>query len=140
MLEEILMSIHNFFVVKGGVHKNKYAISSGTIELDFLQDGQYFRIIGSVFNNGVYQYPASGLTDEEFDGEIWAMAVPPALITLSDEITDWVSNHKNELYSPYQSESFGGYSYTKATPNQGTAVIGWKDVFSDKLSPWRKIS
>ena len=140
MLEEILQSIHNFFVVKDGIHRGKFQISSNTIDVDFLQDGQYFRIVGSIFNDGVYVYPlADGLTDEEFVGEIWAMAVPPKVIALSNEIEDWMETNEQYLNSLYQSESFGGYSYTKPT-NKNGGNIGWQDVFESKLNPWRKIS
>ena len=139
MLEEILLNIHNFFVVKQGVHRGKFQISSNTINLEFLQENQYFRIVGSVFNDGVYKYPANDLIDEEFEGEIWAMAVPSSVIELSNEIGEWMESNEQYLNSPYTSESFGGYSYTKATGNSGS-VIGWQDVFKNKLDPWRKIS
>lgn len=140
MLEEILSHIHNFFVVKDGVHRGNFTISSSTLSLDFLQEGQYFRIKGSIFNDGVYQYPASKLHDEEFVGEIWAMAVPLRFITLVDEIQDWVDNNKKYVDSPFTSESYSGYySYTKGTSSSGSQ-IGWQDVFADRLNAWRKLS
>ena len=64
MLEKILRNLRNFFVVKDGVHEGTYAIESGTFSVDFLQHGQYFKIHGSVFNDGVYQYPVDNLRDE----------------------------------------------------------------------------
>lgn len=140
MLEEILNQIHNFFVVKDGVHRGNFVISSSALSLDFLQEGQYFRIVGSVFNDGVYQYPADGLQDEEFVGEIWAMAVPPKFITLVDEIEDWVDKNKKYIESPFTSESYSGYySYTKGTSFNGSQ-IGWQDVFASRLNSWRKLS
>ena len=102
--------------------------------LDFLQDGQYFRILGSVYNDGVYQYPAV-LTDEVFEGQIWAMRVPPAFIALSGEIDEYITKNAE---SPYTSESFGGYSYTKATGESG-APLTWRDVFASRLNAWRKL-
>ena len=87
ILTEICAELRNWFVVPNGVHIQTYTISGGSIApLDFLQEGQYFRIIGSVFNDGVHQYPAADLTDEVFYGAVWAMAVPPTLIALSAEI------------------------------------------------------
>ena len=103
MLEEILLNIHNFFVVKQGVHRGKFQISSNTINLEFLQENQYFRIVGSVFNDGVYKYPANDLIDEEFEGEIWAMAVPSSVIELSNEIGEWMEANEQYLNSPYTS-------------------------------------
>jgi hypothetical protein len=143
LLEEILNHIHNFFVVRNGVHRGNFVISSNTISLDFLQDGQYFRIVGSVFNDGVYQYPAEGLHDEEFFGEIWAMAIPDSFIALYNDINAWDSKYKDALESPYQSESWKGYSYTKASVvngNGGTSDAGWQYAFKSRLNPWRKIS
>ena len=87
MLTEICAEIRNYFEVPNGRHLGTFTISGGSIApLDFLQEGQYFRIVGSVFNDGVYQYPAASLTDEVFEGAVWAMAVPPTLIALSAEI------------------------------------------------------
>ena len=40
--------------------------------------------------------------------------------------------------SPYTSESFGGYSYTKATDANG-APIGWQKAFASRLNKWRKL-
>ena len=115
-----------------------FTISGGSISpSDFLQDGQYFRIVGSVFNDGVYRHPAHDLTDETFDGAVWAMAVPPAVIELLSKIDDF---EKAEANSPtaYTSESFGGYTYTKATDENGLPV-GWRSVFKSELNRWRKL-
>ena len=132
MLETGLMYLNNWFVV--GRYDDTYTIEDGGITLPFLVDGQYFRIVGSVFNDGVYQYPAE-LTDETFDGSVWAMAIPKALLSTVDEITAWTS--KNGDGGPYTSESFGGYSYSKATNSKGLPV-GWRDVFAAQLALWKK--
>lgn len=132
MLETVLMYLNNWFVV--GRYDDTYTIEDGGITLPFLVNGQYFRIVGSLFNDGVYQYPAE-LTDETFDGSVWAMAIPKALLSTVDEITAWQA--KNGDSGPYTSESFGGYSYSKATNSKGMAV-GWRDVFASQLSPWKK--
>lgn len=132
MLETVLMYLNNWFVV--GRYDGTYTIEDGGITLPFLVDGQYFRIVGSLFNDGVYQYPAE-LTDETFDGSVWALAIPKALLPTVDEITDWTA--KNGDSGPYTSESFGGYSYSKATNSKGVAV-GWRDVFAAQLAPWKK--
>ena len=133
MLETVLMYLNNWFVV--GRYDDTYTIEDGGITLPFLVNGQYFRIVGSLFNDGLHQYPAADLMDETFDGTIWALAVPKAVISLSEEISAW--NEKNGAAGPYSSESFGGYSYTRATKSNGQAV-GWQDVFAAQLSPWKK--
>ena len=138
ILTEICAELRNWFVVPDGVHIQTYTISGGSIApLDFLQDGQYFRIIGSVFNDGVHQYPVPDLTDEVFNGAVWSMAVPPAVIDLSAEIEEYNKSDAGKA-SPYTSESFGGYSYTKATDESG-APISWQKAFASRLSKWRKL-
>lgn len=132
MLETVLMYLNNWFVV--GRYDDTYTIEDGGITLPFLVNGQYFRIVGSLFNDGVYQYPAE-LTDETFDGSVWALAIPKALLSTVEEITAWTA--KNGENGPYTSESFGGYSYSKATNSKGVAV-GWRDVFAAQLAPWKK--
>ena len=138
MLTEICAELRNWFVVPNGRHFGKFEISGGSIApLDFLQEGQYFRIVGSVFNDGVYQYPATSLTDEVFEGAVWAMAVPPTLIALSAEIEEY-NNSDAGKPSPFTSESFGGYAYTKATDANG-APICWQKAFASRLNKWRKL-
>ena len=138
MLTELCAELRNYFEVPNGRHFGKFEISGGSIApLDFLQEGQYFRIVGSIFNDGVYQYPATSLTDEEFDGAVWAMAVPPTLIALAAEIKEYNDSDAGKA-SPFTAESFGGYSYTKATDANG-APIGWQKVFASRLSKWRKL-
>lgn len=133
MLETVLMYLNNWFVV--GRYDDTYTIEDGKLTLPFLAIGQYFRVFGSLFNDGLHQYPAADLMDETFDGTIWALAVPKAVISLSEEISAW--NEKNGAAGPYSSESFGGYSYTRSTKSNGQAV-GWQDVFAAQLSPWKK--
>ena len=134
MLETVLMYLNNWFVM--GRYDDTYTIEDGGITLPFLVNGQYFRIVGSLFNDGVYQYPAE-LTDETFDGSVWALAIPKALLSTVEEITTWTATNGDG--GPYTSESFGGYSYSKATNSKGLAV-GWRDVFAAQLSPWKKPS
>ena len=138
MITEICAEIRNYFEVPNGKHFGTFTISGGSIApLDFLQEGQYFRIVGSVFNDGVYQYPAAYLMDEVFNGAVWAMALPPSIIALAAEIKAYNDSDAGKV-SPYTSESFGGYSYTKATDANG-APIGWQKAFASRLNKWRKL-
>lgn len=138
MLTEICAELRNYFEVPNGRHFGTFTISGGSIApLDFLQEGQYFRIIGSVFNDGVHQYPSADLTDEVFHGAVWAMALPPSLIALSAEIEEYNKSDAGKA-SPYTSESFGGYSYTKATDASG-APISWQKAFASRLNQWRRL-
>ena len=139
MLEQVLMHLKNWFLVPGGIHEGTYTIEDGGITLPFLANGQYFRICGSVFNDGLHQYPASGLKAETFDGTVWALAVPQAVIDLATEIEAWQKKNGDASVSPYQSESFGGYSYSKATDSASGGAVTWQSAFSSRLNAWRKL-
>lgn len=139
MLEQILMHLKNWFLVPGGIHEDTYTIKYGGITLPFLASGQYFRICGSVFNDGLHQYPTSDLKNETFDGTVWALAVPQAVIDLAAEIEAWETKNGAASVGPYQSESFGGYSYTKATDSQTGGAVTWQSAFRSRLNHWRKI-
>lgn len=139
MLEQVLGYLKNWFLVPNGIYKGDFRIVNGSIDLPFLQEKQYFRVFGSVFNDGVHQYPVKDLLDEEFEGVVWALAVPQPVIELTAEIAQWQEKNGQGATSPYQSESFGGYSYTKATDAVTGGGVTWQTVFRDRLNRWRKI-
>ncbi len=139
-LTELCAHLRNWFVRSDADRRvGTFEIVGGSIDLPWLADGQYFRIIGSVFNDGVWQYPTSELTDEVFDGAVWAMAVPPDVVSLAEEITAWDTKYRDAAESPYQSESFGGYTYTKAASDTAGGGLTWTTVFKSRLNRWRKL-
>ena len=139
MLEQVLMNIRRWFPVEGGIHSGTFTIKDGGITLPFLADMQYFRICGSVFNDGLHQYNVLDLTDETFTGTIWALAIPKAVIELADEIGKWQEKNGEAASSPFSSESFGGYSYSKSTDAETGGAVTWQSAFKKQLSAWRKI-
>ena len=66
MLEELMRECRNWFVTQNGVHLGEFSIKGGSIALPFLRAGQYFRIVGSAMNDGVYQYGNCSLRDETY--------------------------------------------------------------------------
>lgn len=139
MLEQVLRHLNNWFLMD--IHEGTFTVENGSIVLPFLQTNQYFRICGSVFNDGLHLYPAVDLTDEVFTGTVWALAVPKAVVSLSEDIDAWQEKNGEAVLSPYTSESFGGYSYTKASGGTGgtSAITGWQDAFRGRLNDWRRI-
>ena len=135
-LTNLCAEIRNYFETEKRF--GTFTISDGSLSpSNFLQDGQYFRIVGSVFNDGVHRHPAHDLTDETLDGAVWAMAVPPAVFELLQKIQEFEAAAANAP-TAYTSESFGGYSYTKATDENG-APIGWQKAFAGRLNKYRKL-
>ena len=139
MLERLLKHLYGTMVYKWPVKElygGEFKVENGSINLPFLLENQYFRIVGSVFNDGVYQYPVNGLFDETFHGAIWTLNVSPSLVELAERIEKWEKENADK--TPYQAESFGGYSYTAKTGANGRAY-SWKDEFAADLATWRKL-
>lgn len=152
MLTAICQYLRNWFNRKPDgtdypKEEGTFSISDGELDTDILVEGQYFRIMGSLFNDGVHKYKdqSDTLTDETFTGAIWSMGVPVEVVKLAEDITAWQDKYGNadsSAMSPFQSESFDGYSYTK---QQGYASTGggmltsWHAVFASRLAPWRKL-
>ena len=143
MLDELCAEIRNYFVQsESDKHAGTSTINGGTFSppLDFLKAGQYFRVVGSALNDGVYKNDGCGvLTDEEFEGAVWAMSVPPAVVALADRIKAYTDSDAAKP-TPFVSESFGGYSYSKGQNAAGAANNSWQAVFADELRKWRRIS
>ena len=137
MLEQVLRHLNNWFLVE--IHGGAFTVENGSITLPFLQTNQYFRICGSVFNDGLHQYPASDLVSEEFSGTVWALAIPQDVIDLALEIEAWQKKNGDASVSPYQSESFGGYQYSKATDSASGGAVTWQSAFRSRMNAWRKL-
>ena len=136
MLEAMLTHLHNWFPAKDGKHAGAFVIASGVLTPDVgLVSGQYYRIKGSVLNDGLHRVDGGeALTDEEFDGEVWALAIPKAVQELAEEITAWRESNPE---TDKTSESFGGYSYSRAQSVTG-GVCGWQAAFASRLNAWRR--
>ena len=136
MLEAMLTHLHNWFPVRNGKHAGSFVIASGVLSPDVgLVSGQYYRIRGSVFNDGLHRVDGvEALTDEEFTGEVWALAIPKAVQELAEEIAAWRESNPE---TDKTSESFGGYSYSRGQSATG-GVGGWQAAFAGRLNAWRR--
>ena len=153
MIDQVCAHIHNYFETDDTtgqrmIYPGTYTIENGSITLPFLVDGNYFRIMGSELNNGVYEYPVSTegdepiLTDETFTGVIWKMRPPKAFLKLCDEIQDWLDKYGETMRNPYQSEDvINVYRYTKMTTGKATGnyIATWQQAYKDQLNEWRRL-
>ena len=147
-LTDLCQELHNWFDrsrhagtitfdANGGVFCNGKSIS--------ILEGQHFRVMDSVFSDGVHCYPDAEIASESFDGAVWTMAVPPAVKALARDIAEWRQKYESinsPSMSPYMSESFGGYSYQKGsayTSSGNSGGASWKTTFASRMNPWRKI-
>ena len=143
MLTNLCQELKNWFDRYQPHIIGKITIENGKITSEnftrAIQENQYFRIRGSVFNDGVHKYtPDYALTDEVFDGTVSLMAIPQEVIDLAAEIDAWNTKYGEAVMSPFTSESFGGYSYSKGASGGGKN-LNWQGVFADRLNKWRKI-
>ena len=158
MLSEVCAYLRNYFYhgeptigkieIVNGALKEPYGLKANQyfrIVGSMFNDGVYHRIVGSMFNDGVYQYPLTTLQDETFNGAVWGMAVPPDLIDLITEMEAWKADKANAyaLNSPYQSESKADYSYTLKSGADGSGKNSGASAlinqFAGRLSRWRKL-
>lgn len=140
-LEEVLRYVNNRFEME--TVYDTFSISGGTLEIPDCLDGQYFWVEGSALNDGLHLYPDADMADEDFVGRVVLLAIPRPLVDLADEIEAWSADNADAIGGPYQSESFGGYSYTLASGGaQGneTPAAAWHVKFGARLRPYRKLS
>lgn len=142
MLTELCGQLKNWFEYE--CYTGDVEIVDGVLKANITpMNGQYVRIVGSRFNDGVWLYNDGfeGLTDESFHGGVWALAVPKEVLALADDITAWKDKYGEMSYSPFTSESLSAssYSYTKNESAGNGAGATWQNIFSSRLSRWRKI-
>lgn len=99
---------------------------------------QFYRIVGSSFNDGIYIYPTKGtLIPETFEGAVWLLAFPEEFLRLVEEIAQWQEKYGKAAASPFTTEAVTGvYSYTKSGSSEGSS---WQSAFRERLDVWRKI-
>lgn len=148
ILEQVLYHIHNWFAYDT-IDTGHCEISDGSLPASLsIPDGAWYRIQGSMLNDGLHQHPAADLSDETFDGTITVCVIPKALLNVVEDIADWIDHYntarENIQDSPFASESFGGYSYSIRSDltanNASGGLTGWQAEFASRLNPWRKIA
>ena len=139
MIESVMREVNNYF--ESDAYIGHFIINNDSlIGVTDLKNGQYYRITGSMFNDGVFQFgQESGLINEEFDGIIYGLRVPRAFVSLVNEISAWDNKYGNLVNSPYSSESYSNGSYSYTMSESGSNTRGWKSKFSAELNKWRKV-
>lgn len=149
MLSEVCEYLRNWFDKNQPKTFGEIVIENGSLSTDCkLKVNQYFRIIGSTFNDGVYKNDSNlTLTDEVFKGAVWAMSIPPDFINLVAEISAYQTKYggvDSQAMSPYNSENFfGDYSYSKSSGGSSDTSKDksgtWQGAYGARLARWRKI-
>ena len=152
MLTEICAYLNNYFDYDEFHRKypnieKRFTITDGKLpELeDLLIKGQCFYIYGSAINDGVYIYTDDlMLKDETFDGLVQSMHTDSGFLELAAEITAWQEKYggvNSQAMTPFNSESFGGYSYSKSGSGSGdgSSNTSWQNVYGKRLNMYRRI-
>lgn len=142
-LLNILKYLNNYFY-KFREDNSNFKIENNKIKVKGKYiPGQYIRIYNSYLNDGIFQVigvedgaiTIEGGINEEFDGVIFSLSIPRDILKLSEKVKEY--NQKN-VNNGIISESFEGYSYTKATNNNGE-LVQWHDAFKSELAPYKKM-
>lgn len=148
MIGEICAELKNYFTYDADKHISDFTISNGAISPSFDLPTDYIRIVGSRLNDGVHKKKngAFQLVDETFHGGIWVMSPPADFLALVAEIEAWQTKNggaDSAAMSPFQSESFGGYSYSKSSggsaSGSGSSVPTWQSTYASRLNMYRRI-
>lgn len=136
--------LHNFFTDKNHIFYNIYTIPDNILNNNFINKGQYFRITGSCFNNGVYcniSEDLKRLKNETFKGSIWVMDVPPDFISLCEEVERFNAKiaELSGNFRGYSAESWGGYSYNLPT-SAPSYMHDWQYKIKQAMNAYRKIN
>lgn len=142
MLGAVLSCINNRFECEPV--RGLWSVSAGELVPASGQDlplasGQWYEIAGSALNDGLHERGEELLADEgEWRGTVTPLRVPSDLISLVEEI-DAYQTAQDAAGGPYASESFGGYSYSRATDPATGLPMTWEAAFRSRLNRWRKL-
>lgn len=146
MLDEICAEIKNYFWRNADdIVIGDFTISDGVISPPFdFNDCEYIRIVKSKKNNGVHKVSEMQLADESFHGAIWRMYPPMSFLALVQEISTWQATNgaaDSVAMSPFNSESFGGYSYSKGGGSYARSlnIPTWQSVYASRLNRYRRL-
>ena len=172
-MTEVMTECNNYFTHSDRfgnqiIHKGEYTVKDNKLKIAPLPlTGAYIRIVGSIFNDGVYKVEGisdsdpteitlTGLQDETFNGAVCYLSPPKDFIRLVQSI-DCFNKHIESINAVrresgqlplgmLQSETFEGYNYTMATKKhgggenaRGGTAITWKDEFASDLGKYRRM-
>lgn len=138
----VMRECRNFF--ETGYLKTTFTISGGAIAPAALfRPGTYIAVEDSMFHNGVFRVGEGGMLeglptgvfDETFTGRVYFLNPPSGFLSLCEEIAQFIEKTPK---GAYQSESFGAYSYTRASGKNG-GVQTWQERFEKDLAEYRRM-
>ena len=140
MTGAVMAQVRNYF--EGDPIEGQISVTAeGMIMLpDDLPMCLYVAICGSAMHDGVWRVSGGYIFDGEatpelpaecFVGTVWPLYPPQAFLRICKDVAAFEAERG---LSPVVSESFGGYSYSLATGQNGPMT--WQERFSQKLRPY----
>lgn len=146
MLSRICVYLKNYFETERII--GDVVISDGVITVDGVEvelaDGEYFALFHEHYAYGVFQNGADYVEDNSFRGAVWRMDVPDSILDAMKWALEWEAKNGNpddNANSAFNSESFGGYTYTKAQSSMSTigSTVFNNAKFKSMLAPYMRI-
>lgn len=141
MLTKICAYLKNYFDYERHIGTIQIADGVITCNGERIETGQHFALFRDRFVLGVYQ-AGDEIENKTFDGAIWLMDIPDGVKAADEWAEAWeAENGSAQANGPFQSESFGGYSYSKGTGANGGVGSSVFDQAQMKamLAPYKKI-
>lgn len=165
-IEALCAETHNYHETDKVI--GDFTIESGNIKLPFLCKNQFFRIVGSKFNDGVYIYVEGGLVigaatwEEAVDESInwldvrekyWGDLAGNDLIDESFHGAIWPMNMPRAFFDlSKEIAAYNASEEAKVKPFTSESISGyysysktgtdsnlWYNVFAHKLRRWKKV-
>jgi len=140
-MQQVMDACNNHFVqyfLEGNIEIENGAL----IDVD-VHCCAYVYITGSAQHNGLYRVEQrddnavlidDDAPDETFSGCVYLLAPPRGFINLCADVAAWVE--KNPV-GGLQSESFGAYSYSRASGAHG--AVTWQEQHAERLRVYRRM-
>lgn len=130
----VMRHLRNFF--ERGRIEGEISITGGVVSPSV--EAPYIYIKGSRHHDGLRQMADSAIvgdagSNETFAGCVWLLYPPDDFLDLCAKIAEF------EAKTPagaLQSESLEGYSYTRASGQNG--LLTWQEAFATRLTPFRR--
>lgn len=135
-VDAVMRHVRNYF--ERGWVDGTLVISGGVLSVPV--DAPYIAITNSRYNDGVHRMLSDTvaehpLRDETFSGRIWLLYPPANFLDLCADASSF--DEKNPA-GALKSESFGEYSYTRASAGSGD-LLTWETALASRLMPYRRM-
>lgn len=143
-LEMVMNEVKNHFV--SAVADGEFTIRDGVLLFPGDAPGCGYMALAGAQNSGVWEAQAADggmqlsrdgvlCESETFCGSVFCLRPPRSFFALVEQIDEWIEHNP---VGAFVSESFGGYTYNRATGTAGLPAT-WQQTFQARLAPYRRM-